>query len=119
MGYYSTVHGEISYTPGLLEDELQDPIIQRYLKYDKDVTLNNDWHTIECSTDDQFKAYCLEEDLKELVAKLVELNPEITFTGYLEVQGEGRGPGNVDLWRLQVKNGKVVEVKPTLVWPEG
>lgn len=37
-----------------------------------------------------------------------------TFTGHLDAAGERAG----DLWRLQVRNGRAVVVKPRIVWPD-
>lgn len=58
-----------------------------------------------------YKAYDIVEDLQKVIDQFGEGR---TFTGYL--QGEGEDPG--DLWRLYVVNGRAVEVKPTIVWPD-
>jgi hypothetical protein len=62
------------------------------------------------STDDSFKVYSLMEDVQKIVSDF----PDHTFSGYLYVEGEE----NDDMWRLYVKDGKAIQVKPEIVWPE-
>lgn len=122
MGYYSRVQGSIEVFPGIsISEALSNTAIAKFLKHsdhDSSIQLvesSGDFlDTIECPFEDEFKAYWLERELKELVQALGDR----TYSGYLEIQGEGDGIGDIDLWRLYVKDGKVEEVKPKLVWPE-
>ncbi len=38
-----------------------------------------------------------------------------TFTGRLNAAGEEAG----DVWRLEIYNGRAIEVRPRIVWPDG
>lgn len=38
-----------------------------------------------------------------------------TFTGRLNASGEEPG----DVWRLEIQDGRAVEVRPRIVWPDG
>lgn len=119
MGYISKAKGEIKYSPALSEQSIfSNEIISKYLHSDYDITVDTDWNSIYCSYDDGFKAYCIVENLTELVSAILQENPSTTFSGYLEIHGEGDGFGDIDLWRLAVKDGKVVEIRPELVWPD-
>lgn len=123
MGYYSTVRGQIYFDPAISqEDASRNEVIAKFL-YNSgsytDIELRAPrgslLDAIESSYEDEFKAYSLVNELKELVDAL---GPDRTYFGYLEIQGEGDGAGDIDLWRLKVKDGKVVDIKPQLVWPE-
>lgn len=117
MGYYSTCRYEITYRPELPRYAVQgNTIIYKYLEGD-DIVLDAEWNTIS-GPEDEFKAYWIKDNLTELVAEILKVNPDTTFEGFIEIEGEGDGAGDIDLWRLQVKDGKVVEVKPKIVWPE-
>ena len=129
MGYHSHVSGEITITPPISWKELQEK------GYNKEGRWTSDWthvrleveaetvstddgeltrYTAEAivpSTDDSFKAY----GLTKHVQKIVDDFPEHDFTGgYFQVEGED----NVDLWRVYVRRGKTIEVKPEIKWPE-
>lgn len=67
---------------------------------------------IICGTQDQLKAYHAEEHLQELVD---HLGPDFAYSGRFEGYGEENG----DMWRLHVRNGKVVKTEPSIVWPDG
>jgi hypothetical protein len=122
MGYYSTVSGAIHFDPAISHEEAsRHEVIAKYLNNSStytDIELRT-YHgflldTIESSYENEFKAYGLVNELKELIQAL---GTGRTYSGYLEILGEGHGGGEVDLWRLKVKDGKVVEVRPELVWP--
>lgn len=38
-----------------------------------------------------------------------------TFSGRLDAKGDEAG----DIWRLEIHDGRVVEVRPRIVWPDG
>lgn len=118
MGYYSHTRGEITFSPELPKHAvLGNEVIVKYANGDYDVFLDADWSTIS-GPEDSFKAYWIVDNLKELVAAILRVNPDTVFTGHIEIEGEGDGSGEPDIWRLRVKDGKVEEVRPKLVWPE-
>lgn len=118
MGYYSKVKGGISFSPKLRISEARaNPVIAKYLEDSEeypDIVLYSFYggslDTIEGVTQDSFKAYFVEENLKELVAALGDR----AYTGRLEIYGEDDG----DITGLRVKNGVVEQIEPKLVWPE-
>lgn len=116
MGYYSKATGEITYSPELPRYAVRGvEVIQKYLNAsDYDLSLDPEWSTIT-PPEDSFKAYWIKNNLIELVDTILKINPSTTFEGYIELQGEG--DGDVDLWRLRVKDGKVEEIRPEIVWP--
>lgn len=67
---------------------------------------------------DKFKAYYIEDELKQIVEQWGEGR---TFTGYIEIRGEGDGDGvgYLDLWRLYVNSrNEVKTVQAKVVWPD-
>lgn len=121
MGYRSTAKGEIIVEPAIPFDEAND---SKYSEqgYSGETNLMfagghiyDDFIKIVPRWEDEFKAYWIIDELKDIVSKWGEGR---TFTGYIEIQGEGDGVGDIDLWRLLVKDGKVIEVRPELVWPD-
>jgi hypothetical protein len=117
MGYYSRARGEISFNPELPRYAVRgNPIIYKYLE-GEDIVLDAEFSTI-VAPEDSFKAYWIKDNLTELVAEILRVNPDTLFEDFIEIEGEGDGSGEPDLWRLKVKDGKVVEVRPTMVWPE-
>ena len=134
MGYYSQVTGAIGIKPTIPHSIVVDLINAGYApdekgnyRGDKDAMLQYDVNTSETaegrltsysgwaivgSSEDSYKVYTLMKDVQAIVNML---GTEIyRFLGYLEIKGEEQG----DLWRIYVKDGKAVEVKPTIVWPE-
>ena len=126
MGYYSTVRGQITVSPAINVGELRsNPSLRPYIDMDADTilifegfdegVLDSEFvDTISARWEGQIKAYTLVEELTELVDTL----SNATYDGYLEIEGEGDGSGEPDLWRLRVRNGEVQETHPILVWPE-
>ena len=118
MGYRSVARNEITFYPELPRcAQLGNGIIYKYRQQDLSILIDTESSTISPPEDD-FKAYWIVDELKELVTEILKINPETNFTGYIEIEGEGDGSGEPDLWRLRVRHGKVEEVRPTLVWPE-
>jgi hypothetical protein len=119
MGYYSTAKGEITFSPELPQYAIKgNAIIFKYIEADYDIELDAGWRTISVPNEDSFKAYWIKDNLVELVNAILHVNPETTFEGYIEIEGEGDGSGDPDLWRLRVKDGRVEEVRPKIVWPD-
>jgi hypothetical protein len=118
VGYYSTASGEITFSPELPRYAVRgNEIIHKYTNGEDDITLDAEWSNI-LPPEDTFKAYWIKENLIELVAEIFKINADTKFQGYIEIHGEGDGVGDIDLWRLYVKNNQVVESRPKLVWPE-
>lgn len=122
MGYRSAARGEITVEPAIPFDEAHESKfgVQGYngetsLMFE-DWDIYDDFINIIPRWEDEFKAYWIEAELREIVQKWGEGR---TFKGYIEIQGEGDGVGSLDLWRLMVKDGTVVTVKAEIVWPEG
>jgi len=134
MGYDSRVEGDIFIEPKVshkLMDELmaknfaQKPedkyykggreLVVDYSKSkqltDEGVLISYRGFAITCPWDGPHKAYTIIDDLKEII---FILGPGYTYKGFLQISGEEDG----DLWRLRIKDGKVEEVHPTIVWPE-
>lgn len=118
MGYHSKVKGFIKFSPGISVDEVRNhPVLSKFEETpDQYPDLQFFTHrgnlldSIKCPNEEGFKAYYVEDDLKEIVTNL----PDRTFTGRLEIYGEDDG----DVWGLRVKNGVVEQLEPKLVWPE-
>lgn len=121
MGYYSSVHGDISFSPPLTWADLKDYDpgnalfkfdIERELQEAPEGTLEiKTASRIICAYEDEIKAYTVEQDL----TKLLELLPDRTFSGEFRIEGEEAG----DIRRVFIDRGKVVEWKAELAWPDG
>jgi len=122
MGYRSTAKGEIIVTPPIPYDHAVDSefaiqgysansslMFENFNAYDAKTYIVPRW-------EDEFKAYWIVDELRRIVETWGEGR---TFEGYIEIQGEGDGIGSLDLWRLMVKDGKVVTVNAEISWPEG
>lgn len=119
MGYISTARGYITFSPELPRYAVRGvEVIQKYVNSSYyDLNLDAEFSTIS-PPEDSFKAYWIKENLEELVAAIIKVNGNTIFEGFIEIEGEGDGSGEPDLWRMYVKDGIVVEVRPKLVWPE-
>lgn len=131
MGYYTNLHGEISIVPPLPWADFKDSGFlpeQPYKSWPKNgacIKLLVEEDEVETSmgvmitksaiavvpVDDQTKAYDIETELQALVNST---NREHQFNGFIE----GEGEDNDDMWRLYVKDRKVIRVRPTITWPD-
>jgi hypothetical protein len=106
MGYYSTVHGTIKITPPLVTEDLAT--------FDRDnfyeLTLSDDGRFLDADHE-SYKAYYLEEKVRELVANYSGYQ----FSGILEVYGED----NTDIWRLVIDSDGVRHEEAKVMWPDG
>jgi hypothetical protein len=59
---------------------------------------------------DEYRAY----NLLNQVQKAVDAFPGHTFTGRLNCEGQESD----DLWRVVIRDGRAVKVKPRIVWPD-
>lgn len=65
---------------------------------------------------DEFKAYYIEDELRRIVE---QWGKGRTFTGYIEIHGEGDGIGDLDLWRLYVNSrNEVKTIQARVAWPD-
>lgn len=120
MGYYTRFSGEIAILPPLTWTEIKNgPDLQDlHLRIDEDVEETSVGRIIRVMADavvpvqeDSYKGYGIVEELQALVNAHKSLHH---FVGYISAEGEDAG----DLWRLAVKDGKAVKVKPRIVWPD-
>lgn len=132
MGYYSDVTDEIYISPDLKVADIRKLINLKLAKtldgqihYDHCVYVDYEQHLKDYEdytavkfiapeikpTNSNMKAYSIVEDVQKIVDTLGE---GYMYSGYIELNGEESG----DLWRIYVRNGKAVEVKPEIVWPE-
>lgn len=119
MGYYTRFEGEISIVPPLTWAEIKKgPGIQDLrLRTVEDVEETDEGRVTRVTADaviplmeDSYKGYSIVEELQALA----DAHKSHRFTGYISAEGEDAG----DLWRLAVKNGKAVKIKPRIVWPD-
>jgi hypothetical protein len=59
-----------------------------------------------------YTAYAAVDHIQEIVTRW---GADRTFTGRLQGAGEEAG----DLFRIEVQDGRAVEVRPRIVWPDG
>jgi hypothetical protein len=127
VGYYSRITGAIAIAPALKWSEYKDKgltdagapnhpsVVLRTHEEERDgeggVMFVRWADGIIPATDESIKAYELEAEVRAIVAAF---RTGRTFGGYLEISGEEQG----DLWRLVVRDGRVVRIEPTVTWPE-
>ena len=127
MGYYTHVTGRITiepplpwgqitgsrYLPEKLGGEFSGGInlavIETTHETDEGTLTKRSAVAIE-PYEDSFKAYTTEEELQALVKEFGEGR---RFSGHLYGEGEEQG----DMWKLEVVDGEVVKVTPTVTWP--
>jgi hypothetical protein len=121
MGYYTRFSGEIRIDPPIPFEEIKDT---EFAGRDTDVTLK----CVEVPVEGVPGAY------RRVAVAIVEANefskynaiPEVQwiidrwgegrrFTGRFDAKGEEPG----DIWRLEIHDGRAVEVRPRIVWPDG
>lgn len=119
MGYRSAAKGSIEMSPAI---DFAEAAASKFGDQDGDTSIMfQDWNVYDDTMfiiprwDDEFKAYWIVDELIEIVEKWGEGR---TFSGFIEIQGEGHEIGSIDLWRLRVKDGTVEQVVPKLTWPE-
>lgn len=87
---------------------------ERFINDDGDEVTRVNGVAIVSTYTDSYKAYNIKEDLQELINRIAKLPTPHTFAHHLNGEGEERP----DMWRLKVKNGKVVKITPEIVWPK-
>jgi hypothetical protein len=130
MGYGSEVSGSITITPPLTAAELRahpefvfkDDYRSKqecYIDVMREVTATDEGEHVRLvgtdilvtSPDESFSRRNLEDQLQDIVSEYYPLGHK--FTGYFEFTGE-----DGDKWRLVVRDEKVTEIRPVLVWPD-
>ncbi len=124
MGYYSTITRELVVSPPISVEDISALGLDKHIKEDADTYLvfedfenaqpGEYLDTLIPRWEDSIKVYTLIPELKAIVAALGDR----VYDGYLQIEGEGYGDGQPDIWRLRVRNNEVEEVFPKLVWPE-
>lgn len=129
MGYSTYVTGAITITPPIPWSEVEDsPFVtldrawvERDVRFHIAEAFENgadgvvlSWRRADAvvpAHEDSYKAYDINEHLQELVDAH---GAGRVFSGYLS----GEGEDNDDMWRLYVRDGRAVRVKPEIVWPD-
>lgn len=130
MGYTSYLSGEITITPPIPWSELQgSPFVRtpERKEYDRLVWLRMTEETVETnegtlirkhavairpSEADELRADGLARQVQEIVTAHGDGR---TFEGLFLVRGEE----SPDLWRVRVEDGRAVEERPRITWPDG
>ena len=123
MGYYTQMRGGFKIEPPLTHKELRgtDQKFQSrnelvFLEVIDDEIETEDGIIHSKSADrvavyeDEGKCYTIDEDLRELV----EAFPGHKFTGCIE----GEGEESDDVWRLYVRDGKIIKHTVEALWPD-
>lgn len=106
---YTTATGEFRIEPPLTWAEIKN---SPYLPETDEGTLTRRYaDAIVPVTDEPYKGY----EIIATVQKIIDAHPGHTLSGRFDCEGEEAG----DLWRLVVRDGRAVQVKPQIVWPEG
>ena len=125
MGYNTRLEGSIKITPPLSAAELREhpevsnsdvrsvavPVVKQRKDTDDGYTVVLEGREIVPTTEEDHKAYGLLDELRQYVT----FYPGHTYSGYIYCYGEEQG----DIWRVSIKDGKVLEERPKIVWPDG
>jgi hypothetical protein len=123
MGYYTQFSEEISIDPpipyALVKDTkfVANSYAWGYVNEDVTFKVVEDTAGMRYATaiipsqEEEYRGYHIVEAVQEI---LDMFSRNHTFSGYINAEGENTG----DLWRLCIVNGRAVEIKPEIVWPE-
>jgi len=128
MSYTTHVRGEFAITPALAWPEFKDSEFAPHNiteSYDPDLILRVAEESVDTDDGPLLRRTATGLVMREIdeynsrnllaqVQKAVDSFPGHIFTGRLECEGEE----NTDLWRVVIRDGRAVEVKPQIVWPE-
>jgi hypothetical protein len=129
MGYTSHIAGEITIHPPIPWGELQSSVFIRtpernewdrltWLRLVEDTVETDDGTlvrkqaiAIRPSEADELRVRNLDGE----VQAIIDAHPGHTFDGVMVVTGE-QSP---DIWRVRIVDGRAVEERPRIVWPDG
>jgi hypothetical protein len=125
MGYNTRVTGAFTATPPITWTEMKDTPYASDDRRASDLKL----HVVENTVDtpwgdliertatklslrdiDEYRAY----NLIEHVQAAIDAFPDHEFTGHLHCEGDE----NDDIWRVAIRDGRAIEVKPRIVWDD-
>ncbi|PZG16481.1 hypothetical protein C1I95_17385 [Micromonospora craterilacus] len=129
MAYDSQVSGEITIDPPLPWAEIRDSgylpgsawlnnktvklrVVTDEVDTEHGLLLRQQAVGIVPVTEDSYNAHSLVADVQQLID---QFGGGRTFAGRLNGCGDDAG----DLWRLEVRDGRAVEVQARIVWPDG
>lgn len=127
MGYNTRVTGEFELIPPVPWEKFKDSMFapDSTNTYDADLRLLVEEARVDTASGtafirmatrlvmreiDEYRAY----HLLDQVQKAVDEFAGHTFVGRLNCKGEESG----DLWRVVVRDGRAIEVRPEIVWPD-
>jgi hypothetical protein len=122
MGYYTYVNGNFKIEPPIRGKELHDFNEEEDIPYGLVTEVYEERKDVEdgvlitrvmesvWTLDDSFKAYSFDDDLQ----KLVDRFPGHKWIGCVEGSGEENG----DMWRLYIREGKVIKHTVKNMWPD-
>lgn len=125
MGYNTRLEGSIKIAPPLSAVELREhpevsnsdirsvavPVVKQRKDTNDGYTVILEGREIVPTTEDEHKAYGLLDELRQYAT----FYPDHAYSGYIYCYGEEQG----DIWRVSIKDGKVLEERPKIVWPDG
>jgi hypothetical protein len=122
MGYNTRVTGAILITPPLTAAELRAhpevkdgdcayvQVNEEPVETDEGTLIRTTGNAIVPWRDEEYKAY----DLVEQVQHIVSTFPDRAYEGRFDCYGEE----NPDIWRLVIRDGRAVQIRPQLIWPD-
>lgn len=72
-------------------------------------------YRIQPGSEDDWRAYGVEDDLDRILDHLIKVRPDVTYRGYIWGEGEEQG----DVWRISIDDDTVVFERATIRWPDG
>lgn len=130
MGYTSYLSGEITIDPPIPWGELQRSlfvptpernewdrlawlrVVQETEEIDEGTLIRREAVAIRPSEADELRAHGLAADVQAIIDAHGHGR---TFSGFIFV----RGAESPDIWRVAVEDGRAVEVRPRIIWPDG
>jgi hypothetical protein len=131
MGYRTRAEGEFAIVPPLTWPEFKDSIFAPHNHADRnryngpDVELRIQEESVDTPEGPLLRRTAVALDMREIdeynarnledwLQKAADEFAGHDFQGYISCEGEE----NDDMWRAYIRDGKVVVVKPRIVWPE-
>lgn len=129
MGYHSHISGEITIDPPIPWAELQGSpfvctpdqdewdrltwlrLVEESVQTDEGTLIRKQAVAIRPSEADELRVDGLDRD----VQAIIDAHPGHVFDGVLLV----RGDESPDIWRVRIADGRAVEERPRIVWPDG